>query len=354
LLLAACSSSSTNPAAAGGGGTGAGGGGGAAGAGGSATGGAAGLGGTGTGGGGGSGGVSATPCKKSSAAPALYDCAPAKAQNPAVDETNVYFVVRSGSGQSVLHRAPKDGSAAESTPWATLTSALVGDVLIDADNDAIYVGTNDPARALLRYDRNTGAEQALVTALDCAQHYQWGALAQNATSVFFTCSNTHSILALPKTGSAGTVVAKFPAPVDISGLAAGPSKVYVAKGDFAWAWANSSGDITNGPGWMRVAHGGGYVYALKATEIISYVDGGSSSPFVAGLLGATDLEADATGIAVIGSGAGANDGWVLGRTHVGATTKTYASGGSPSGVALDAASVYWTDAKAGTVNKLAR
>jgi hypothetical protein len=254
-----------------------------------------------------------------------------------------------------LHRAPKDGSAAESTPWATLTTALVGDVLVAPDNEAIYVGTNDPARALLRYDRKTGAEQVLVTTLDCAQQYQWGALAQNATSIFFTCGSTNSILALPKTGSSdGALVAQFPAAVDISGLAAGPSKVYVAKGDFAWAWANSSGDITNGPGWMRVAHGGGYVYALKATEIISYVDGGSSSPFVAGLLGATDLEADATGIAVIGSGAGANDGWVLGRTHVGAPTKTYASGGSPSGVALDAASVYWTDAKAGTVNKLAR
>lgn len=360
--LVACSSSSKNEAASSGGGSGgmagaSGGSGGSTAGSGGATGGSAGAGGAGgsTGGAGGSTGGSAgldgggsTPTCTYEVATQTIDCAPHSPSSMGVDAAAFYFALGDAMGEEYLFRVSKTAKLESIAAWVKLGNAsVVGDIVSDGTN--VYVATNAPARQLVRYAVNTGAETVLVGSADCPLPFPRAPLAIDATGVYFACNGSSDWVGV-WSGSSAATVWTYPQTVLISGLASNGATLAVALDslDKIPLPSGPAGLLQADSGYTRVGMVGQSVYAQSASSVVKhYLGGAAPEDVLIGVPGIIDFRVDATGLYAI------LPDKVIGKTLGAVGHKEIATNVKPAGIALDATHVFWTTSD-GKVQRAAR
>jgi hypothetical protein len=322
--------------------------------------GSAGTGGSGTGGsgtGGSAGGgnykcVADAGCSGSGCVQTLYS-GEAKPGPLSVDSSLAYWVAR--GTKTALRAGPKKGGCVAKTLIPDLQiSGQVKQMVGDAD--AIYLGTTDPAKPVLRFDKTTQKLSVMVDNTACSTG-GYGFLAQNSTLVAYACKDSSGeVDGVTKLApNKRSVLAPGPLP-QLEGIALDEGGVYVANGTNLGTYTFSGGgtSLYVDANATQLALGD-MLYWLKGTELWDgKVAGNGEHSRYAGLVDPQVLAADKMGAYVGDLGTGDGDGRIAAAlTGQPGATLLANSENHPTAIATDAVYVYWTNLN-GTVRRAKR
>lgn len=260
-----------------------------------------------------------------------------------VDGSKAYWIA--GTTALSLRAGPKAGGCAAQTLVADLgISGKVKQMI--GDTDAIYMGTTDPAKAVLRFDKTTQKLTVMVDGNSCSTG-GYGFVAQNSTLVAYACKDSSGEVngvtkATPATGS---ILAPGPLP-QLGGIALDETGVYVENSGDVGTYTLSGGgtSLYLNAGAMQLALGD-RLYWFKGTQLwYGKVDGSGDKSLYTGLVDPQILAADSKGAYVGDLGGGDGDGRVdAAITGQPGISVIASKQNHPTAIATDPLYIYWTN-----------
>ncbi|HEX9295223.1 MAG TPA: hypothetical protein VF881_05295, partial [Polyangiaceae bacterium] len=262
--------------------------------------------------------VDTSSCDSASCAPTPLFTGQSRPGAIGADGSALYWITKTGSNYTLM-KAPKEGGCPSPLAVDVVTGGIVRDLLVD--DEAVYIGSTQLARSVVRVDKASGTTTAIVDANVCRSASP-GVLALNAMFLFFACADNGGLIGKWDKTTPGALPMPLHDPAEslsFGGLAADSSTVYfnldMGSLEAVPAAGGAPSTVSIADAFARIALFGSAVYGLSATQVLRIpIGGGTLDPMITSIQAPIDLRADTGGVFVIARGTGDGAGMLLGAS----------------------------------------